>query len=285
MMNTLRANLSNGTQTNSTKKFRSATRLLSFAAIAAFGLASASSASAACTGGSTLKGRFGVLVSGGTKAGAGKYVDGTMTFDGACGVTGTVSVGENGTAVNFTSVTGSYNSNPDNTISLSLALPNGTETYEVGFSPIFGEAIGVETDGTAYATIDLKPQTATVVNSAPVTSYSNATLKGTWAAACTAGTPGQVDLNYVTIDGSTSYYGTFGNITGVDYIYQAQFGIQPIAGHYAVLSDGTFGGSLAVAGAYPFGFTGSLSSNGNEIQYNVIYGTGVIEACIAKRVS
>jgi hypothetical protein len=285
MMNTLRANLANCTQTNSTRKFRSATRLLTFAAIAAFGLASASSASAACTGGSTLKGRFGVLVSGGTKAGAGKYVDGTMTFDGACGVTGTVSVGENGTTVNFTNVTGSYYTNSDNTISLSLALPNGTETYDVGFSPIFGEAIGVETDGTAYATIDLKPQTAPVVNSAPVTNYNNATVKGTWAAACTSGTPGQIDLNYFTIDGSNSYYGVFGNITGVDHIYQTQFGIQPIAGHYAVLSDGTFGGSLTVAGAYPFGFTGSINNNGNELQYNVIYGTGVIEACIAKRVS
>ncbi|WP_263374514.1 hypothetical protein [Granulicella aggregans] len=285
MINTLRANLANGIQTSSTRKFRSATRLLTFAAIAAFGLASTSSASAACNGGSTLKGRFGVLVSGGTKAGAGKYVDGTMTFDGACGVNGFVSVGENGTVNNFISVTGSYNTNADNTISLSLALPNGTETYDIGFSPIFGEAIGVETDGTAYATIDLKPQTAKVVSSAPVTTYNNATLKGTWAAACTAGSPGQVDLNYITIDGSTSNYGTFGNVTGVDHIYQAQFGIQPIAGQYAVLSDGTFGGSLTVAGAYPFGFTGSISSNGNELQYNVIYGTGVIEACIAKRVS
>jgi hypothetical protein len=285
MMNFFRANHSSSTQTKSTNKYSSVTRLLTFAAVAAFGLASSSNAFAACNGGSTLKGRFGVLISGGTKAGAGKYVDGTMTFDGACGINGTVSIGENGTVNNFASVTGSYNTNPDNTITVNLALPNGTETYDVGFSPIFGESVGIETDGSAYATIDLKPQVAPVVNSAPIANYTNATLKGTWAAACTSGTPGQLDLTYVTVDGSTSYYGVFGNITGVDHVYTTGFQNLGISGHYAVMADGTFGGSLTVAGEYPFGFTGSLSSNGNELQYNVILGTGVIEACIAKRVS
>jgi hypothetical protein len=285
MMNVFRANNSASTQTSTANRFRPTMRLLSLAALGLFGLSSFSSASAACTGGSTLKGRFGVLVSGGTASNVGKYIDGTVTFDGACGLTGLVSIGENGIANNFVNVTGTYNTNFDNTINIKLALPNGAESYDVGFSPIFGEALGVEIDGTAYATIDLKPQVAPALNSAPVTVYNNATIKGTWAAACTAGTPGQVDLNYFTIDGSNSYYGTFGNITGNDHIFLSSFGVQGIAGHYSVLSDGTFGGSLAAGGQYPFGFTGSINNNGNELQYNVILNTGVIEACVAKRVS
>jgi hypothetical protein len=283
MMN-FRANSLDTTQTNAAGKYRSMKRLLAFAAVAAFGLISASDARAACTGGSSLKGRFSLLVAGGTTAGASKYIDGTMTFDGACGITGFVSVGENGTANNFIGVSGSYTTNSDNTLSLSLALPNGNETYDVGVTPIFGEALGIETDGTAYATIDLKPQVAPVVNAAPVTNYSNATIKGNWAALCTAAT-GQVDLLYVSIDGASNYQGVFGTITGTEHIYVSGPQVLSALGHYAVLSDGTFGGSLAVGGAYPFGFTGSVTNNGNEIQYNVIQGSGVIQACSAKRVS
>jgi hypothetical protein len=283
-MNIFRANSPAGTQTTSIKKFRSAARLLTFAAVAAFAFTSASNAFAACTGGSALKGRFSVLVAGGTTAGNSKYVDGTMTFDGACGINGFVSIGENGTANNFVGISGTYSTNPDNTLSLSLALPNGNETYDVGVSSIFGEALGIETDGTAYATIDLKPQVAPVVNSAPVTNYNNATIKGNWAAMCTAAT-GQVDLVYVSIDGASNYQGVFGTITGTEHIYVSGPQVLSAIGHYAVLSDGTFGGSLAVGGAYPFGFTGSVTNNGNEIQYNVIQGSGVIQACSAKRVS
>jgi hypothetical protein len=208
-----------------------------------------------------------VYVSGATNTGVPKYLDGIVSFD-KCKLSGTVTMGEPGVASqNFAAVTGTYDVQADGTIALSFLLPGvaAPETYVVGYSQIFGEALGEETDSSAIATIDLKPQSFPVRLTA--TSYNNASLSGTFTASCSSGGGGFSDLNWFTFDGTSNAENGAGNISGVDDSNNnAQFYDEPYIGSYAVLPDGNFGGAVTVAGQ-TYGFTGIIDNNGNEIQY------------------
>ncbi len=276
-------NSSAGKSTTSTWTKRTM-RVLSIAALALLGISATSKAFATCNT-PAMSGRYGLKVIGGTQSGVGKFLTGTLTFNGACGVTGDVSIGENNSVTDYASITGSYNLNSDNTFAISLTLPNESspETYVVSYVPPTGEALGIETDTSASATITLKPQVFPAGSSAPA--FTNASLQGSWTAECAAPLIGETDLNVVSFDGSTSNYGVFGNTTGTNYTNGvAPYTVGTFSGLYAVLSDGSFGGSLTLYGQAPFGFTGSIDNNGNELQYVIISTAGVIDSCVAKRV-
>jgi hypothetical protein len=272
-----------------TAKLALPVRFLAFAGLVAAAFCAPSQAKAACSGGATLSGSYGVLVSGATTANVPKYLDGVITFNGACSLSGTVTIGEPGKATqNFATIAGTYTTNADGTIGISLSLPNvsAVETYVVGYSAAFGEALGEETDSSAIATIDLKPQT--FPNPATASSYSNASIKGTWTAACIGAGGGFSDLNYFVFDGTSNSSGV-GNITnGVDDSNNnAAFYDTPYTGNYAVAANGVLGGTVTVAGTN-YGYTGVIDNNGNEIQYvftkpgSLPYG---FVGCTAKRVA
>jgi hypothetical protein len=267
---------------------RTSLRLFIIVGIGSLGLAAPSVAQAACTGGSTLNGYYGLEVNGQTPSAVGKFLNGVVYFNGSCALQANVTIGENSSVNAFANFNGTYNTNPDNTISISFTLPGAStpETYVVGYSPIFNEATGVETDSSATASIDLKAQNYPASGNHNV--YNNASLKGTWAATCT-GINGDAnsDLNYISFDGSTSNYGVFGNVTGLDDTNDsAQYADLPLTGEYGVNPVGDFGG-YSVVGSTTVGFSGVIDNNLNEIQYNVSTAgsNGAdVEACVAKRV-
>jgi hypothetical protein len=263
---------------------------LGLAAFLVAGLAAPHGAHAAtCTGGTTLLGSYGMLVSGATPANLPKYLIGVLNFNGACGITGSVTIGEPNTAIQaLASVTGSYNTNSDGSITLSLTLPNvsAPETYTVGFSQGFGEALGQEDDSTAVATIDLKSQNAPLGGTAPT--YTNASLKGQFTVACGSGVQGGFsDLNLFSFDGTSNSNGA-GGMTGQDYYNNsAHYGVLPYTGTYITQANGNFTGTVTVGGG-TYGFSGVTDNNGNEIQYVYTQPSGAavaFVACTGKRVA
>lgn len=226
-----------------------------------------------CSGGYNLYGRYGLLVAGPANGpGAGKYLSGAVFFDGNCNVSATnLNGGING-AVTNTTATGTYTTNADNTISLSLNLAGQslTQTYILGASRTAFEAVGIETDGSAIATIDLQAQFWWG-------SYNQRSLVGTYSAVC-SGQPGNYsDLNYVTFNGQ-------GQLSGVDAFNNNGFaGDQPYTGQYQVAPDGTFSGTLN--GTFSqFSFTGVMDNFTNEIEYTYsATGIGGIVSCVGKR--
>jgi hypothetical protein len=245
-----------------------------------FGAAPA--AAATCTGGSALSGYYGMQVSGtATPGGEGKFLNGAVAFNGACGLSGSVTIGENDSVNSFANISGSYGANADGSITVTLNIPGNPnpETYDIGVSGLFKEGLGIETDGSAVASIDLKPQVY------PITTfrfnYNNSSLKGTWAATCGGNGSLYSDLNYFTFDGA-------GNIVnGTDHYNNGGFGIQSYIGYYGVNYTGTFGGYVVLSGGSEFGFSGVIDNNYNEIQfvYSTAGATGFdIVSCTAKRV-
>ena len=77
-------------------------------------------ASATCTGGTSLSGWYGMLVSGG-----GKYLSGAIYFDGNCNVTGDNITGGSGGQYVTTSVAGTYGQNSDGTFTITLNYAGG----------------------------------------------------------------------------------------------------------------------------------------------------------------
>jgi hypothetical protein len=268
-------------------KYWQALRYLTFISFAGIGFTAPTVAHATCTGGATLSGYYGMEVNGQVPAGYGKFLNGVVYFNGTCALQVTATVGENQTVNSFATFLGTYNTNPDNTITITFTPPGASapETYNVAFSPIFNEAVGIETDPSAIASIDLKAQIYPTSGNHNV--YNNASLKGTWAAMCSGAMGSYSDLNYVTFDGSTSVYGVFGNVTGInDSNDLDSFGANSVAGPYGVNSNGTFGGYVVV-GTTTAGFSGVIDNNLNEIQYNLSTAgsTGYdVESCTAKRV-
>ncbi len=261
-------------------------RSWTIAAVAALGLAAPSVAHAQCVGGSTLYGYYGFQVSGQSPTGVGKFLNGVVFFNGSCALQANATIGENGTVNSFVTWLGTYNTNADNTITLSFTLPGATapETYNVAFSPVFNEALGTETDNSAVASIDIKAQNYPAHGNHYV--YTNAQLKGTFVSSCTGTNLPFGEMNYITLDGSNSS-GGYGNVTGVNYSNdETVFSTSPVTGLYGVNSIGNFGGYVVVGGTYA-GFSGVLDNNLNEIQYTLstagAAGTDV-EACVAKRV-
>ncbi len=260
------------------KLFGSWQRVACGAALAV-AFAAPSHAQAACAG--TLSGTYGVLVTGSTTQGVSKFLTGVLNFNSACAVTGDIAIGENNVAGAFAPlVAGSYATTADGSVTLSLTLTKGgtPETYAIGYSAGFNEAVGAEMDNSAVATIDLKPQATAVA-----TTYSNASIQGAFVASCSGITGTYTDLNDFSFDG-TSNAGV-GNITaGTDYFNNyGQSGVEPYTGQYAVNADGTLTGSVTVAGT-TYGITGVIDNATSEVQFVYALNGADITACSAKRV-
>ena len=224
-----------------------------------------------CVGGPALNGWYGILISGSTNSGSGEYYSGAVNFNGACGLSGTNVNGGVGTAVANTSVTGTYGQNSDGTYDLTLNLANQTSplTFTIGVSSSGTKAVGIESDNTSSATIDIESQLTTLTGG-----YNTASLTGTYSVSCSGS---GVDLNYVSFDGN-------GNINGVDpYDNGGNQGNSPFSGTYSVNSDGTFSGSLT--GSYsPYSFTGVIDNGVTEIQYTYNQsGNGEVVGCSGRQ--
>ncbi|MGB9266387.1 MAG: chitobiase/beta-hexosaminidase C-terminal domain-containing protein [Terriglobales bacterium] len=222
---------------------------------------------ATCTGGASLAGYYGMLVSGN-----GKYLSGAVYFDGNCNLSGSNISGGSGGTYTTTSVTGTYGQNSDGTfdVTMNLAGQSAAQTYVIGVSESGNKARGLESDGTVEATIDLQSQLTTLVSG-----YGTASLNGTYAASCLSS--GAADLNYVTFDGK-------GDVSGVDaYDNSGTQGSNPYSGTYSVNSDGTFSGVLV--GSYSaYSFNGVIDDGVSEIEY--IYddsGSGAVLSCVGKQ--
>jgi len=261
-------------------------RTLLIAGLIVAGLSAPALAQATCVGGAALNGYYGMQVVGATPNATPKFLNGMVYFNGACALAGSVTIGENATVNSFANVSGSYTTNADNTITISLLLPGATtpETYDVGVTPVFNEALGVETDSSAAASIDLK--TIGYRPTGPASYYNNASIKGTFVASCGGGAAiGYSDLNLFTFDGTL---GTGNIVAGTDhYNNNAAFGQQTYIGYYGVNSIGTFGGYVVLSGGEIFGFSGVIDNNNNEIQF--VYstpnpGASDVVACTGKRI-
>jgi hypothetical protein len=231
-------------------------------------------ASASCNGGALLSGWYGVRAGGAAQTGSGlKTLSAALFFDGNCNLSGSNVSGGLNENYGTTTATGTYNQNPDGTytIVLNLAGDPVQQTYVVGVSESGAKARGIETDGTAMATISIQSQITTLT-----AGYTNASLTGTYAAYCWG--PGYgVDLNYVTFDGN-------GNLSGQDpYDNEGNNGDLPYTGHYTVNSDGTFSGTLdGIFSVFPF--NGVIDAGVTEVQY--IYnrtGFGNVVTCSGRQ--
>lgn len=225
------------------------------------------------SGPASLSGYYGFVVGGNAQNGAGgKYLSGSIYLNGAGELSGTNVNGGIDQQYGNTSVTGSYSVNSDNTIAVTMNLANQTtpQTYVVGVSESGNEAIGIESDGTAIATIDMQNQ-LWPSNTPP---YSNASLGGTYVASCYGA---EVDLNYVTFDGN-------GNITsGVDAYDSGWYGDNPYTGTYSVNSDGTFSGNFVGPIYDIFTMTGVIDNTTAEIEYTYDQsGVGGVVACMGE---
>jgi hypothetical protein len=254
--------------------FRMHTLLLASLSAAASALAPAL-AHASCVGGSSLVGYYGVLIGGNslTPIMGGKYLSGAIHFDGRCGLTGAHLTGGINGSLSTASVTGSYALNANGVVSITFNLSDGSaaQTYMVGVTQSTKEAVGIETDGSATATIDLTPQRI----SPPA--YSNASMIGTFAVVCSGLAAYKDDLNLVTFDGQ-------GNLSGQNpFDVDGFIGTAPYTGTYTVLADGTFQGVLA--GSYSeYAFSGVIDNKLGEVQYTyAAAGVGGIVACSGKK--
>jgi hypothetical protein len=211
----------------------------------------------------SLYGWYGLLIAGpsSTPGAGGKYLTGAIYFNGIGGLAGyNVNGGSNGQVGN-TSVTGTYAVNSDSTITIALNLKgqSAAQTYVVGVRQTSFEAVGIETDGSAIATIDLQSQY--LFWNFP---YNNASLSGTFSA----------QLNYVSFDGK-------GNLSGVDpYDDNNMLGTSPFSGTYTVSSDGTFSAVTAPS----VSITGVIDNFNTEIEYTFnVAGQGEIISCVGKK--
>ncbi len=228
----------------------------------------ASATSGTCSGGASLSGWYGMLVSGG-----GEYITGAIYFDGNCNVSGNNVTGSSGGQYVTAAVTGTYGQNSDGTFTITLNFPGpstpgaSTQTYMVGVSESGNKARGLESDGTVMATVDVQSQLTSLTSG-----YSAASLNGTYAASCYGGS--EADLNYLSFDGQ-------GNVSGVDYYDNGGGqGSNPIQGTYSVNGDGTFSGSLV--GSYSF--SGVIDNGISEIEYTYYEsGSGGVSACVGKQ--
>jgi hypothetical protein len=164
---------------------------------------------------------------------------------------------------------------PNNTILMTLK-PTGqtlTQTYTIGrttggflgVQPI--SAYGLETDGSATATIVLRSQNA------PLFGYATGSLHGTYQLACTGANQTDSDLNTLTFDGA-------GGITGLDVFNNGGGqGSGPISGTYKVFSDGTFSAVLN-KNFTGYAITGVISNLTQALDYTYTYtGIGSVVSC------
>lgn len=206
---------------------------------------------------SSLNGWYGLLVAGATTGTSStpKYLVGALLFNAAGGITGTHVYSGAGVT---NAATGGYVVNTDCTVSITLNVgSSAAQVYTVAVKQS-NEAVGIETDASAVATIDLQPQYATVTTGL---NFTNSSLNGTYAASCYGPAGGYSDLNLVTYSNGT-LAGTDPYNNGGTHIVANN----PYSGSYTVNSDGTFAGSLTVDGT-PFDFNGVISNSGAKVQY------------------
>jgi hypothetical protein len=172
-----------------------------------------------------------------------------VTFDGVKSIKGANIFGAAGAR---NALTGSYSVNSDCTVALAIKVNGKSYAFTVALKAS-GEAAGIEVDKSAVATIVLKPQMTT--------SFTNASINGTYAVSCGGFLGAYSDVNVVTF--------TNGSLSGTDPFNNAgNFAVanNPYTGSYSVNTDGTFSGS-AMAGGAVFDFFGVLSNSNAQIQY------------------
>jgi hypothetical protein len=218
----------------------------------------ASAAATACaTTAASLHGWYGMLISGTTlgSAPAGKYLAGAALFDGAGGISGSNVYGNAGSR---SALSGSYLVNADCSVTVDLNIGgSGPQTYTVGLRSN-GEAIGIEADANAVATITFKPQYASFT---PGLNFTSASLNGTWVTNCLGSSLSASDLNIATFKNGT-VSGTDPYNNGGSFIAANN----PYTGTYSVNSDGTFSGVGLVDGA-TFNFYGVIATSNTEVDY------------------
>jgi hypothetical protein len=150
-----------------------------------------------------------------------------------------------------------------------LAGQSAPQTYVVAVSQSGKAASGIETDGTAVATIDLQGQLQL-----PGTPYNLSSLQGTYSASCGGY---EVDLNWVSFDGNGHI------LASVDAYDDGAFGDNPYTGTYTVNSDGTFTGNFDGPIYDVFTMTGVLENGTAEMEYSYYWaGFGEVVTCIGE---
>lgn len=240
------------------------------AGLAALCCAVPTAANASCQNGYTLYGSYGLLVAGNSlSGGTTKFLSGVLNSSGNCTLSGTLTGGLNGAQVT-SAATGTYTYNNDGTLTVTLTLAGDpvTQTYAIGLGTFPTEGTGIETDGTAQASIDLLAQNWPFQN-------NNRTLNGVFATTC-IGTYAS-DLNYVSFDGN-------GHLSGVDVFNNGgNQGNSPYTGNYNVNPDGSFTGTLN-GNFSQFTFFGVIDNFTRQISY--VYnqaGFGTLVSCIGKK--
>ncbi len=226
----------------------------------------------ACSGkkstGTALSGAYGIVVSGpSTAGGVEEFLSGIVNFNGGS-LSGDVMGGING-AFGNNQVTGSYAVNSNNTVTITMDLSGQTsaDVFNVGVSEAGNQADGIQTDGSAEATVNLQSQ---VLSTGQI--FNNASLNGTYAVLCS--NVSLLGLNYITFDGA-------GNLsTALAYSGSGAYeGDEAATGTYSVNSNGTFSGAL-LDGFSEYAFNGVLENDAAGIAYTYTESGVGNQACI-----
>jgi len=241
--------------------------------------------STACTSTvATLQGSYAVLVSGETVPVAAatqsaavpeteKYLAGTLQFDGQGNITtGSVYSG----SATSTPASGSYSLQSDCTFSMTLnvgSTPQSTTQQLYRFAVVSSkEAVGIEADASAVATIDLEAQSATSSNPS-----------GTFTASCIGQLVSNSDLNVATFsNGAITGTGTYDNNGTIPASNV------PLTGTYALnAANGTFTGTLTfvLSGqtSQTFNVYGVFSNAGSEVEYFYTTANGAVASCVGQQ--
>jgi hypothetical protein len=227
----------------------------SFATVSAAAAIAAIShaASAACVGGSLLKGGFSVTIFGQLVSGGGtEGLAGVIKSNGKCGLTGTLYGNINNQAVSAASVTGSYSINADLSGSMTVAIPGYNPlTFGVNMASKDKEVLGLETDGAGFVKLDAKAQVTKT--------FSVASLSGKYSYICYA-PDFQYQYGVDTFDGA-------GHGTEVNYFYGSNGLVYTVNGTftYIVGADGSFSSTLSASGG-PYIDGGALDTSSGDIQ-------------------
>jgi hypothetical protein len=139
-----------------------------------------------------------MLVSGTTTNVGQKYLAGAVLFDGAGGLTAQNVYGSGGTNQ---AATGTYVLNTDCTLTLSITIGSGAvQLYTVAVTSQ-NEALGIEVDSSAVATIDLTAQYATYTSGL---NFNNSSANGLFVGVCYGPASSSSDLNIVTFTNGTT---------------------------------------------------------------------------------
>ena len=230
-------------------------------------------AAACAVSAASLKGWYGMLVSGQSTGATpvASFLSGAVLFDGVGTLTGSNIYGSAGSR---NSLTGTYAVNADCTVNVATQVGSTKANYTVALKAT-GEAVGIETDAAAVSTISLKPQYATYTTGL---NFTQSSLNGTFAVTCGGFIGAYSDVNLVVYNNGsltgTDPYNNGGSYTIANY---------PYTGTYTVNSDGTFAG-VATANGLAFDFYGVVTNSNTAVEYfytNVVNGvsTNAFNAC------